>query len=142
MKKKLLFLSMLFVCLVISGCNNSNTNITMTIKENTLTRNGMTVVITDTSSNKNVFSAWFRLDKKIDNTWQELDAVNDNCVFNDIAYYTDETNKLEMEQDTSCMYGELDTGEYRLVKYTLPKDKIGNIIEKDKTYFNVEFKID
>ena len=142
MKKKLLFLSMLFVCLVISGCNNSNTNITMTIKENTLTRNGMTVVITDTSSNKNVFSAWFRLDKKIDNTWQELDAVNDNCVFNDIAYYIDETNKLEMEQDTSCMYGELDTGEYRLVKYTLPKDKIGNIIEKDKTYFNVEFKID
>ena len=38
----------------------------MTIKENTLTRNGMTVVITDTSSNKNVFSAWFRIDKKID----------------------------------------------------------------------------
>ena len=142
MKKKLLFLSMLFVCLVISGCNNSNSNITMTIKENTLTRNGMTVVITDTSSNKNIFGAWFRLDKKIDNTWQELDAVNDNCMFNDIAYYTDETNKLEMEQDTSCMYGELDTGEYRLVKYTLPKDKIGNITEKDKTYFNVEFKID
>ena len=53
-----------------------------------------------------------------------------------IAYSVDKNNKLELKQDWSYIYGELDEGEYRIVK-----DVCVNVGCADKKEFSTEFVI-
>ena len=115
-------------------------NVTMTIKEGTLTRTQATVIITDLSGDDNTYSDFFRIDKKENNKWKKLDViVKGNYGFNSIGYTVNEDNILEMKIDWNWLYGELDTGEYRLVKSaSVTKD---NSFLGDK-YVYVEFIIE
>ena len=54
----------------------------------------------------------------------------DNDFWNLVGYSVDENNKLKLEHNWEWLYGELKSGEYRLVK------------EVNNKYFWVEFKID
>ena len=54
----------------------------------------------------------------------------DNDFWNLVGYSVDENNKLELEHNWEWLYGELENGEYKLVK------------EVNNKYFWVEFKID
>lgn len=105
-------------------------NISMTIKEGTLTKTGATIIITDLNSTTNIYGEFFRIDKKIDGKWQELQPIIDNYGFNSIGYFVDENNNLELEHNWEWIYGKLETGEYQLIK------------EVNGKYFNVKFKID
>lgn len=105
--------------------------ISMKIKEGTLTKNGATIIITDTTGNGNTYGSSYHLDKLNNYRWQTLDIIYEgNYGFISIGYLVDENNQLELKHNWKKLYGELDPGTYRLVK------------EVNNQYFAVEFAID
>lgn len=133
---------LLIIGLLVKTKNNSEdnildfkepSNITMSIKDNSLTESQATVIITDNTGNDNTYSISFRLDKKVNNKWKKLKVINSDYGFNEIGYKVDENNKLELVQYWEHIYGKLDKGDYRLVKSILNSNK--------KVYFSTEFTI-
>lgn len=91
-------------------------NVTMDVKDGSLTRNGVTVIITDTNKEHYSYGEWYRIDKFEVDGWQELEPITDDYAFTDIAWLIGEDNTLEDKVDWSDLYGELEDGRYRLVK--------------------------
>lgn len=104
-------------------------DITMEIKEGTLTKTGATIVITDLSSKNNTFSKEFRIDQKRGGKWYTLKDKSKNKV-NVVAGQQEENKKLEQELNWEKNYGTLSDGYYRIVKKINNKDIV------------VEFKIE
>lgn len=105
-------------------------NVTMTIKEETLTNSSATIVILDKNKPSFIYGDWYRIDKKISDRWKELKPRNENYIFNAIGYSLENNDTLELKIDWIDLYGKLKRGQYRLVK------KIGN------EYIATEFNID
>ena len=73
-------------------------NVIMKIKDGTLTKTGATVIITDNNENPYTYGIWFRIDKKIDDEWQELEPIGtDIGIFTEVAYVVGKNKKLELE---------------------------------------------
>ena len=68
-------------------------NITMEIKEGTLTKTGATIVITDLSGKNNTFSKEFRIDQKRGGKWYTLKDKSKNKV-NVVAGQKEENKKF------------------------------------------------
>lgn len=118
------------------GTLNEIEGVYMQIKDKTLTKTGATIVITDLSGKNNIYGKEYRLDKKEDGKWQELEVIYpSNYIFDSIGYLPDRNHKLVLEVDWEDLYGSLSSGEYRLVKSTSGPN------EQDKYYFSVEFEI-
>ena len=114
---------------------NDAKGVSMTIKEGTLTDTGATIIIKDISNKNNTFGEEYRIDKYVNNEWQELDVVvKGNYGWNDIGYHVDKNNKLELTIDWEWLYGKLEKGKYRLVKNSLD-------LKNKKHTFSVEFEI-
>lgn len=95
-------------------------NITMKIKEGSLTNTGATVIITDLSGDGNVdlINRKFKIDYKKNDKWYRLESkiknevivsTSDNAMENGDNTYTQEIN-------WERYYGKLDKGHYRIVK--------------------------
>ena len=95
-------------------------NITMKIKEGSLTNTGATVIITDLSGDENVdlINRKFKIDYKKNDKWYRLESkiknevtvmTTDNAMENGDNTYTQEIN-------WERYYGKLDKGHYRIVK--------------------------
>lgn len=112
---------------------NKYSKISLSIKKNTLTKTGATIIISDISEQENTYAEWFRIDKKTNGFWEELKHIDDNYEFNDIGLIVGENHQLEMSTDWSKLYGELKTGEYRLVK---------DLYDNEHIYLSVEFTIE
>lgn len=113
--------------------NNEYTlkNVTMNIKENTLTKSGATIIITDNNKVKYTYEEYYKLEKRIDHIWYELEPRGD-AVFDEMGYLVDDNNELEMNIDWSKTYGNLTSGKYRIVK---------RIYDGEYKYFSVEFDL-
>ena len=108
-----------------------NPDITMKIKEGTLTNAGATLIIKDRTGDDHTYGDWYRIDKKENNEWVEQQPLIDDYGFNMMGYLPDDNNEVELATDWEWLYGDLEVGYYRIVK-TLP----------DGTEFYVEFAID
>ena len=95
-------------------------DITMEIKEGTLTKTGATIVITDLSGMNNTFSKEFRIDQKRGGKWYTLKDKSKNEV--DVMPGQEENKKLEQELNWEKNYGTLSDGYYRIVKKINNKD--------------------
>lgn len=95
-------------------------DITMEIKEGTLTKTGATIVITDLSGKNNTFSKEFRIDQKRGEKWYTLKDKSKNEV--DVMPGQEEDKKLEQELNWKKNYGTLSDGYYRIVKKINNKD--------------------
>ena len=113
--------------------NNEYTlkNVTMNIKENTLTKSGATIIITDNNKVKYIYEEYYKLEKRIDHIWYELKPSGD-VLFNEMGYLVDDNNELEMNIDWSKTYGNLTSGKYRIIK---------RIYDGEYKYFSVEFDL-
>ena len=113
--------------------NNEYTlkNVTMNIKENTLTKSGATIIITDNNKVKYTYEEYYKLEKRIDHIWYELKLSGD-VLFNEMGYLVDDNNELEMNIDWSKSYGNLTSGKYRIIK---------RIYDGEYKYFSVEFDL-
>ena len=133
------------MCLALTGCGTKITikekaelnevkGVSMTIKKDTLTRKGATIVITDLSGNDNTYGEEYRIDKKENGSWQELEVVVDgNYAFTSIGYYVNKNKKLQLDMDWEWLYGSLKDGEYRIVKSVTDNG--------EEKFFSVEFTI-
>ncbi len=108
-------------------------NVTMIIKDGTLTKTSATVIIEDKNEEKYNYSSWFRIDKKENEGWKEVNVIDEKYAFTDIAYLPDENGKVEMNTNWKNLYGELEKGEYRLVK---------EVYDNGNNYIYVEFTIE
>lgn len=95
-------------------------DITMEIKEGTLTKTGATIVITDLSGKNNTFNKEFRIDQKRGGKWYTLKDKSKNEV--DVMPGQEEDKKLEQELNWEKNYGTLSDGYYRIVKKINNKD--------------------
>ena len=113
--------------------NNEYTlkNVTMNIKENTLTKSGAIIIITDDNKTKYTYEEYYKLEKRIDHIWYELKPRGD-VLFNEMGYLVDDNNELEMNIDWSKAYGNLTSGKYRIIK---------KIYDGEYKYFSVEFDL-
>ena len=113
--------------------NNEYTlkNVTMNIKDNTLTKSGATIIITDNNKVKYTYEEYYKLEKRIDHIWYELKPSGD-VLFNEMGYLVDDNNELEMNIDWSKSYGNLTSGKYRIIK---------RIYDGEYKYFSVEFDL-
>ena len=114
---------------------NQAFNVSMVIKDSSLNKNGAKVIITDNNEEHYSYGMAFRLDVMKNSNWEMLKATK-NGIFNDMAYHVDKNNKLELNQNWENIYGELESGYYRLVK-----DVCINDVCSKKQYFSVEFTI-
>lgn len=112
---------------------NINLKVSLSLKKDTLTKTSATIIISDISEQENTYGEWFRIDKKTNGFWEELKPLDDNYAFKDIAYKIGENHRLEMNTDWSKLYGELEPGEYRLIK---------DLYDDGHIYLSVEFTIE
>ena len=121
------------------GNSYSIDNVSMQIKEGTLTNKSLTLVIKDSTNDKYSFEQEFYLEKKTNNVWSKLKKVHTDYAFNQMAYYAD-NKELELKQDWDYIYGTLEKGTYRLVKKVFKNSDIPVNEEKIKL-ISVDFEI-
>jgi len=97
--------------------------VSMAIKKGSLTRTGATIVITDNSVRENIYGEDYRIDKKVNEQWKELEPIIDNCAFNAIGYMVDDNNKLQLDIDWKWLYGKLEDGNIELLKIRMKQEK-------------------
>ena len=151
---KIRLLLMLIVCATFGmvGCSNdkagvSNSHeavnnlegVTMRIKEGTVSSTGMTVVLENKTDKQITYGDPYSLEKNMDGKWFEVaDILDGNYGFNDIGYGVEPLSTSEWEVDWEWLYGKLDKGKYRLVKYVLDFRQAGDF---ERYYLAVEFEI-
>jgi len=140
---------------VVSGCTSSDepvelkksdigevntlSNIHLEIVENTLTSEGLTLRIVNDSEKSLVYNGSFSIEQKVNEEWFEVeDVVGGNFAFTDEGLGTNPHESSELSIEWDWLYGELKTGEYRLVKEVLDFRDAGDF---DRHFLAVEFEI-
>lgn len=125
-------------CVKVDSFDLSNL-ISMYIKEDTLTKKGATIVIEEDEDMKYTYGEAFWLEKydsRTNNYEVMKNSTGNNCGFNMMAYEVTKDKPLELKQDWSCEYGELEIGEYKIVKkVSIPHEP------HDSYYIWTEFEI-
>lgn len=91
-------------------------NATITVVEDTISRNELTIKIADNNEDKYGWGVEFRVQEKVDNEWKDLDYISDNLTWIDIAYKLNADNQLTQKLNIEKYYGKLNNGIYRIVK--------------------------
>ena len=108
--------------------NRDKDKVTIVIEESTITANGAVIKITDTNKNKYTWTPIYKLQKKVDDEWENMQLVGaDNALVNEP--YDNPTGVFEQSLVWSNKYGTLEKGIYRIVK------------ESDGEEFYAEFEI-
>ncbi len=118
----LAILAVLFAIFIIINKNISedSTGIIMTIKEGTLTKTSATVLIKD-NNKKHCYGEDYSVEKRENGKWKSVETKG-NYIVKWPAYYPGKTGKLDFNIDWSERYGELENGEYRIVKTVSTSD--------------------
>lgn len=104
----------------------------MFIPSRTVTNTGATVSIMDQNDVPYTYGEWYRIDKKENGRWRELEPIQE-IDFSDIGWEVGEDGKIEKEFNWSNLYGELESGNYRLIK---------RVYDNGYYYLDAEFSID
>lgn len=96
--------------------NRNPEKVTIEILENTVKRNSLKIIITDNNEYKYGWTYAFRIQKKVDGNWQELEKVSDDMSFYGAVYEFDKNNKMLLQINCEKYYGILENGIYRIVK--------------------------
>lgn len=96
--------------------NRSPENVTITVVEDTISRIGLAIKITDNNKDTYGWSIEFRVQEKVDNEWKDLDYISDDLTWIDIAYKLNADNQLTQKLNIEKYYGKLNNGIYRIVK--------------------------
>lgn len=120
--------------------DNNLDGVTMGIKEGTVSTTKLTVIFENNSEKDFIFGEQFLLEKNIMGSWYQVPVIlDDNYGFIDIGYDLAPLDITEWTVDWGWLYGNLDTGEYRIVKEILDFRETGDY---DKYILTAEFKVD
>lgn len=118
---------------------NNFSGVTMSIKKEAVTANGLTVVFKNSSDKMGMYGSTFSLEKKVNGKWYQVPVVfKGNYVFTDIGYKADYGKDREWKVEWKWLYGSLNAGEYRIVKDILDFRKTGDY---DKYFMAAEFTL-
>ena len=100
--------------------NQNILDITMKIKEGTLTRTGATIIL----EGKNDFfcGSSYSIEKKEKRGWNPVNEM-DGYIWGMMQYGSGNNRKMDFNLDWFELYGELEDGEYRLVKSVSTNEK-------------------
>lgn len=120
---------------------NSSDSVSFSLKENTLTSKGATFILKNNTNKDYVYGADYYVEVIENENWHEVKTITGNpLTFNSIAYILKANEEIEINIDWSLGYGELEIGQYRLVKKVF-KDEDRPIDEKEIIPLYVEFII-
>ena len=136
--KKLIAILLSLVCILgLVGCSQETTyqsteipNVSIRILN--VSSSGATIIIKDTNDKPFVYGEWYKIEKESNGKWYEVKTIIDDYGFEDIGYLIEENSKnkeITLNVDWKWLYGELPTGQYRLLK------------QVDNKYISVEFDI-
>lgn len=94
--------------------NRNPENTKIEIIESTITKTGVTIVVTDNNKFSYGWSCDYKIEQKIDNNWKEMKF--EEALMVDIDNIRDENNQITIEIDWTKQYDQLSTGTYRIVK--------------------------
>ena len=146
MKKYLCILSCLIVIIFITGCGKKNLGeiskykidndkVVISVKQDTLTKTGTTIIMENKTDDKFNYGAAFHLEKKSGRKWYIVKPVNE-MAFTMMAYEILAGESKEIKIDWEYGYEELPKGKYRIVKTMYDLDN------PDKEYnIAAEFRI-
>ncbi len=146
MKKILLIIIALLTVFTVTGCTNNrigekspyeikDNQVTMEIKEGTLTKSSATIIMTNKTDKEFTYGEPYHLEVKYKDSWHifELEPNND-MFFTMPAYILKPNESVEKEYNWEYGYGKLKKGTYRLVT------DFSN--EQKKFYVAAEFTIE
>ncbi len=103
----------IFIMLNKSIFNKGVSDITMTVKEGTLTRTSATVIIKD-NDKEHGYGENYSIEKKENGEWKTVKPIGQSSFL--LISMGTLTGELKFDLDWSERYGELENGEYRIVK--------------------------
>lgn len=118
--------------------NNENEDISLVVKEGTITSKGATFILKNNTDEEYAYEPSYYLEKKEDDKWNEI-VLEEPLTWNSVIYTLKAKEETEINVDWSITgYGELKNGEYRLVKTNFRK-KVSSDSRAYSVY--VEFEI-
>ena len=96
--------------------NRNTNNVTIEVDNTTISPESGTIIITDNNTEHFAWGIEFRVQKKVNEQWEDLEYVSDDLSWIDIAYEVNEDNQLTLKLDIEKYYGKLSNGIYRIVK--------------------------
>ncbi|MBM7577835.1 immunoglobulin-like domain-containing protein [Jeotgalibacillus terrae] len=153
---KLHILSGVLLMLLLAGCSTINAEeadwepseveevntfegVSMKMKEGSVSSKGATVVIKNDSDREVMYGNAYILEKKVNGEWFEVPiTVEGEYGFTAIGYTIAPGSSAEKEMEWDWLYGELNKGEYRILKginYSVSENS------KKRNYLAVEFTI-
>ena len=115
--------------------NHNPENVTIEIDNDTVKSESLSIIITDNNVNPYGWGMDFKIQKKTNENWEDLNYISDDIVWIDIIYELNESNQWTQKLDIETYYGTLSNGIYRIVK---------PVIDYDGNYVNIysnEFEI-
>lgn len=88
-------------------------NITIQVKENTITKTGATFIISDRNEVFCDYGSEYKIEVKKNGKWEMQKTITDDIIWESISFRPGK-KVSEHKKDWSKVYGELQTGEYRL----------------------------
>ncbi len=134
--KKLTVLFSVLLCIsgLLTGCSKESVyqpseveNVSISIDD--ISPTGATVTIKDTNTEAHVYGELYIIEKETFGKWYEMKPIISNYAFNGSGYLPNEKGEIEFKVDWEWLYGELPSGNYRLLK------------QVDQKYISVEFNV-
>ncbi|MFR0822558.1 MAG: immunoglobulin-like domain-containing protein [Clostridia bacterium] len=104
--------------------NRNDKNVTIEILNETITREVVEILITDKNENPFYWGESFKVQKKINGVWEELQYISNDFIFNEILHKVDTNNQIKMKINYGKYYGALENGSYRIVKTVYNNEEI------------------
>ena len=105
--------------------NRSPENVTIEVLEDTISRTGLTIRITDNNEDAYGWGVEFRVQEKVDGVWRDLNYISNDLTWIEIAYELGDDKQIDLKLDIKEYYGELSNGIYRIVKPVYDEQYIG-----------------
>ena len=148
MKKTILTILLCGCLLFLTGCGDrigkvsdieiKNSDISVSIKDGTLTNTGATFIFENKSNQTLGYGESYHLEIKNGNSWHILKTIDD-AVFIMPLYLLQSNESIELKIDWENFYGSLEPGEYRFIKNGY---FVINNETSDTFYIGIEFTIE
>jgi hypothetical protein len=133
------------ICIAITrpannAIENPSENVIFEIKDNTLSNIGLTLIIKNVTPNDYVYGSDYIVEKKFNDRWERVpDILDGHYAWTREPYELKGNSITELEIGWKVLYGELSSGEYRIVKNIMYIRSAGDYDQFDTS---VEFTID
>ena len=117
---------LLIGCSASNPSNSQQEDVVLSIKNNTLSNQGVVVVIGKTNNLEKqlMFSSDFKISKLVNAKYEPLEYKIPNAGWDDIGYPIKKNSSMEFEIKWEYLYGKLEPGKYKLEKEYFVDDKV------------------